>query len=90
MALSEETKNRFKRFRKTKWAWYSLIALVLCYGASLTSPWLVNDEPLILKWEGSYYFPAFAHYSDTGVCLSRVFGRVNTELNLFTLPTVAL
>ncbi len=64
MALSRETKNRFKRFRKTKWAWYSLIALVLCYGASLTSPWLVNDEPLILKWNGSFYFPAFAHYSE--------------------------
>jgi microcin C transport system permease protein len=31
---------------------------------SLMSPWLVNDEPLILKWNGSCYFPAFVHYSE--------------------------
>lgn len=57
--------KQFKRFRKNKRAFYSLIVLAVAYLLSLTSPWTVNDEPLFLRYEGKTYFPAFAHYPET-------------------------
>ena len=44
--VTTETKNRIKRFRKNKRAFWSLVVLVVAYALSLTSPWTVNDEPL--------------------------------------------
>ena len=62
--LSTETLNRLKRFRKNKRAFWSLVVLVVAYFLSLTSPWTVNDEPLVLRYEGKTFFPAFVRYSD--------------------------
>ena len=62
--LTQETLNRLKRFRKNKRAFWSLVVLVLAYLLSLTSPWTVNDEPLVLRYEGKTYFPAFVRYSE--------------------------
>ncbi len=62
---SAQTKARFARFRKMRRAWYSLWILGLAYALSLFSPWLVTDRPLLLSWEGHWYFPAFVHYSET-------------------------
>ena len=62
--LTQETLNRLKRFRKNKRAFWSLIVLVVAYLLSLTSPWTVNDEPLLMRYQGKTYFPAFVRYSD--------------------------
>lgn len=62
--LSTESKNRLRRFRKNKRAFWSLVVLVVAYLLSLTSPWTVNDEPLFLRYNGKSYFPAFARYSE--------------------------
>lgn len=62
--LSTESKNRLRRFRKNKRAFWSLVVLVVAYLLSLTSPWTVNDEPLLLRYNGKSYFPAFARYSE--------------------------
>lgn len=53
------------RFRKTRRASVSLVILAVAYALSLLSPWLVNDEPLVLRFEGKTYFPAFFHYPET-------------------------
>lgn len=63
--FSEVSRQRFARFRKVKRAWWSLWALLIAYGLSLCSPWLVNDKPLALRWEGVWSFPAFVHYPET-------------------------
>lgn len=65
MRISQETKNKWIRFRKNKRAFYSLVILVVAYLASLTSPWTVNDKPLMMLFNGNFYFPAFFHYSET-------------------------
>ena len=62
--LTQETLNRLKRFRKNKRAFWSLIVLVVAYLLSLTSPWTVNDEPLLMRYQGKTYFPAFVRYSE--------------------------
>ncbi len=63
--MNRETQNKIQRFRKRKRAWYSLVALGVLFLLSLTSPWLVNDKPLILKFEDRLYFPVFFHYSES-------------------------
>ncbi|MEE0876313.1 MAG: ABC transporter permease, partial [Fibrobacteraceae bacterium] len=64
--------NKFKKFKvyalrfcKTRRAFYSFVLLALAYLLSLTSPWTVNDEPFILRYQGKFYFPAFVHYPET-------------------------
>ena len=63
--LSPEMQKKLRQFKKNRIAFGSLCALLLMYAFSLLSPWLVNDEPLILHYEGKTYFPAFVTYAET-------------------------
>jgi microcin C transport system permease protein len=54
--MTELTKQRFAKFRRNKPAWFSFVVLIAAYLLSLTSPWLVNDKPLFLKYNGKFYF----------------------------------
>lgn len=64
-ALSPETRKKFKRFQSNRLAYRSFWALLILYAFSLLSPWLVNDEPLLLRYNGRTYFPAFVTYAET-------------------------
>lgn len=74
--VSELTKLRFLKFKQNKLAWYSFIILFSAYFLSLFSPWLVNDKPLLLKYNGKVYFPAFCYYPN-----SEFYGNYATEPN---------
>ena len=63
--LSPEMQKKWCQFKKNKLAFSSLIVLAVLYAFSLLSPWLVNDEPLMLRYEGKTYFPAFITYAET-------------------------
>lgn len=76
MSISQETKNKWIRFRKNKRAFYSLIILVVAYLLSLSSPWTVNDKPFVMSYHDQLFFPAFFHYSET-----EFGGQYNTEPN---------
>ena len=65
MKFSQESKNKWKHFKKNKRAYYSFIILLSAYLLSLTSPWMVNDKPLLMFYQGSLYFPSLIHYSET-------------------------
>lgn len=58
-------KKKWNRFRANRLAFRSFCVLIIAYALSLLSPWLVNDEPLILRFEGKTYFPAFVTYPET-------------------------
>ncbi len=51
--------KRWRNFKKIKRAYYSLIIIGTLYLVSFFNPILVNNKPLILKHNGSFYFPAF-------------------------------
>jgi len=63
--LSAISLQRFARFRRNRRAWWSLLLLSGAFLLSLTSPWLVNDRPLVLKIDHVVAFPAFAFYPET-------------------------
>lgn len=69
------TVKRFRRFRANRRAWRSLIIMALMYAASLGSELICNDRPLLVKFEGGYYFPAFRFYPDNLFTGSGLFTR---------------
>jgi microcin C transport system permease protein len=78
--FSDLSRQRLQKFRSIRRAWWSLIILGSAFLISLTSPWLVNDKPLILSWEGEWYYPAFQFYAD-----STFGGRYATEADYHQL-----
>lgn len=61
--FSEITRQQFRRFRSLRRAWYSLWILAGAYVLSLFSEQLANDHPLMLGYEGRWYFPTLRFYS---------------------------
>ena len=55
-------KKRWKKFKTLKRGYYSLVALTVLYGISFLLPVLINNRALIVKYNGSYYYPVFSGY----------------------------
>ncbi|MCB1156834.1 MAG: ABC transporter permease subunit [Leptospiraceae bacterium] len=62
--LNPDTKRRLLKFRNNKRAFYSLLFLLSTYCISLFAPVIANNIPLLVKYEGTYYFPIFSFHSE--------------------------
>jgi microcin C transport system permease protein len=60
--FSELTKERLKRFKKIRRAYYSLWILGIAFVFSLFSEFIVNDKPLYLSYQGKAYAPVLFFY----------------------------
>ncbi|HAO99963.1 MAG TPA: ABC transporter permease [Fibrobacteres bacterium] len=63
--FSELTRDRFRRFRGIRRAWWSLLILSIAFVLSLFSEFLANDKPLILRHQGKTYFPVVRFYPES-------------------------
>ncbi|MFP4477095.1 MAG: ABC transporter permease subunit [Desulfatibacillaceae bacterium] len=63
--FSPVTVKRFRRFRNKRLAWWSFWLLVLLYALSLGSELIANRNPLLLRFEGGWYFPIFRYYPES-------------------------
>lgn len=63
--FSELTRERLRKFRGIRRAYYSLIVLGLAFFLSLFSEFIANDKPLYLKYQGRAYFPVVKFYPGT-------------------------
>ncbi len=80
--FSPVTREKFRKFRSIKRAWWSLVILTIAFVASLFSEQLVNDHPLVLGYGGKLHFPTLKFYS------AQTFGgQYRTEANYRTLRT---
>jgi len=77
--FSEISRERWRRFKSIRRAWWSFWILGTAFVLSLFSPWLVNDEPLVMSYQGKLYFPAFVFYSEQDLG-----GPYRTEVNYTT------
>ena len=57
--------KRWLKFRLHKRGYYSLYIIVILYVLSFLLPLLVNKDPLLVRFNGNYYFPVFKYYSAT-------------------------
>ena len=62
---SEETRRKWRAFRKNRRGLYSLIVLAVLMGLSLFAELYANSKPLIIHYEGQFYFPMLKSYPET-------------------------
>src|SRR5690606_14931746 len=65
MALSPLNQRRLHRFRANKRGWWSLWIFTTLFILSLGAEFIANDKPLVVQYDGSYYFPVLKRYPET-------------------------
>jgi microcin C transport system permease protein len=58
-------RRRWNRFKSNRRGYYSLLLFTLLFTMSLFAEVLSNNKPLVVRYEGNYYFPIFASYPET-------------------------
>ncbi len=54
--------KRVRNFKKIKRAYYSLVILGVLYVISFFNPLFISNQALVVKYNGSYYFPAVSNW----------------------------
>lgn len=57
-------RKMFIKFKSNRRAYFSFLLFTFMFVVSLFAEILANDRPLIVKYEGSFYFPVFSDYTD--------------------------
>lgn len=57
--------RRWRRFRRNRLGYYSLILFSLFFFISLFAEFVSNDKPFLVHYHGHYYFPIFVQYPET-------------------------
>jgi len=63
--LSPLNQRRWGNFKANRRAFWSLIVLGTLYFISLFAEFIANDRPMIINYQGEYYFPIGNFYSET-------------------------
>jgi len=63
--LSPINLRRWNNFKANKRGYWSLWIFSVLFTLSMFSPMVANEKPLIVSFNGSYYFPVFAVYTET-------------------------
>ncbi|WP_028579323.1 ABC transporter permease [Desulfogranum japonicum] len=62
--ISSLNQRRWTLFKQSKRGYYSLIIFLILFGLSLFAEVLSNDKPLLIRYEGNWYFPLWNTYSE--------------------------
>jgi len=65
MALSPITRRRLLQFRRNRRGWYAFWLFLFLFSISLGAELIANDKPIVLKYDGGYYFPIVKSYPET-------------------------
>ena len=57
--------RRWRNFRANRRGWWALWIFLVLFVLSLGAEFLANDRPLLVSFEGSFYFPVFKSYPET-------------------------
>ncbi|MGF7151574.1 microcin C transport system permease protein [Sphingomonas zeicaulis] len=57
--------TRWQAFRRHRLGYWSLILLVLLYATSLCAEFVSNNKPLLISYQGEYYFPLLKDYPES-------------------------
>ena len=59
------TRRRLANFRANKRGFWSLWIFLFLFFCSLFAEVISNDKPLLIRYDGSFYFPTFVAYAET-------------------------
>jgi microcin C transport system permease protein len=58
-------RRRVRKFRGLKRGYYSFVVILTAYAVSFLLPLLMSGTPLVVRYQGNYFFPMFRYYSVT-------------------------
>ena len=59
------TVRRLGNFRANRRGFWSLMVFLVIFGLTLFAEFIANDKPLMVKFDGGYYFPVLNMYPET-------------------------
>ena len=62
---SPQAIHRIKKFKANRRGYWSFWIFLIFFTLSLFAELIANDKPLLLKFDGGYYFPIFKTYPET-------------------------
>jgi len=62
--LSPIGQRRWARFKAHRRGWWSLWLFLALFGLSLGGELVANDKPLLVTYQGEWFFPAFKRYTE--------------------------
>ncbi len=65
MEVSPLTRRRLDSFRAHRRGWWSLWIFIALFTITLFSEFVANDKPLIVSYQGNYFFPIIKDYPET-------------------------
>lgn len=65
LSLSERTRERWRKFRANRRGFYAFIIFCFVFFLSLGAEFIANDKPLVIRYEGRWYFPIVETYPET-------------------------
>lgn len=63
--LSPLNQHRWQVFKSNRRAWWSLWIFLLVFAISLMAELVANSKPLVVNYQGSFYFPLIEDYPET-------------------------
>jgi microcin C transport system permease protein len=73
--------RRIRKFKSMKRGYYAFLLLLALYILSFFLPLLVNNQALVVHYNGSYYFPAFSDLIGTPYYPGTMFGQEGVASN---------
>ena len=55
----------WQRFRRNRLGFWSLVIFLVAFAISLAGPLWSNDKPLVVRYQGTLYFPLVKTYAET-------------------------
>ena len=65
LALSPINRRRWQNFKRNRRGYWSFWLFLALFVISLFAEFIANDKPFLIKYDGSFYFPAVRTYSET-------------------------
>jgi microcin C transport system permease protein len=63
--MSPLARRRWENFRRNRRGWWSLWIFLGLFAVSLFAEFIANDRPLLVRYDGAFYFPVFKAYPET-------------------------
>jgi len=65
LASPSPMRRVWRRFKAQRLGYWSLVLFVVAFAASLAGPLWSNDKPLVVRYDGHFYFPIAKTYAET-------------------------
>jgi microcin C transport system permease protein len=63
--ISPLTRRRLDSFRRNRRGFWSLWIFLAVFLVTLLAEFIANDRPIVVRFDGAWYFPVFADYPET-------------------------